>query len=75
MQVSLQYVDAGFNRVAVLRSASNFDREAPGQTAAESLAARSGGYLPSVANAYRVGGALAHAIVADWETWSVGPPK
>jgi purine nucleoside permease len=64
-----------FNRVAVLRSASNFDREAPGQTAAESLAARSGGYLPSVANAYRVGGALAHAIVADWETWSVGPPK
>ncbi|SED74825.1 Purine nucleoside permease [Rhizobiales bacterium GAS191] len=64
-----------FNRVAVLRTASNFDREAPGQTPAESLAAKSGGYLPSVTNAYRVGGTLAHAIVADWDTWRAGPPK
>jgi purine nucleoside permease len=70
--------DAGlvdFARVAVLRTASNFDREAPGQSAAESLVARSGGYLPSVVNAYRVAGALAHAIVADWPTWSAGPPE
>jgi purine nucleoside permease len=70
--------DAGlldFNRVALLRTASNFDREAPDQTAAESLTARSGGYLPSVTNAYRVAGALAHAIVADWENWSAAPPK
>jgi purine nucleoside permease len=52
-----------FSRVAVLRTASNFDREAPG------------GYLPSVANAYQVGGKLAHAIIADWDTWSAGPPK
>jgi purine nucleoside permease len=64
-----------FNRVAVLRTASNFDREAPDQSAAESLTARSGGYLPSVVNAYKVGGKLAHAIIADWETWSAGPPK
>ncbi len=64
-----------FSRVAVLRTASNFDREAPGQSAAESLAARSGGYLPAVQNAYRVGGALAHAIVANWDAWSGGPPK
>jgi len=64
-----------FNRVAILRTASNFDREAPGQTAAESLGARSGGYLPSVANAHRVGARLAHAIVDDWATWSAGPPK
>lgn len=70
--------DAGlvdFRRVALLRTASNFDREAPGQTAAESLAAKSGGYLPSVANAYRVGGALAHAIVSNWDAWRDGPPK
>jgi purine nucleoside permease len=70
--------DAGllnFNRIALLRTASNFDREAPDQTAAESLTARSGGYLPSVSNAYRVAGALAHAVVADWEDWSAGPPK
>ncbi|HKN26762.1 MAG TPA: purine nucleoside permease [Roseiarcus sp.] len=64
-----------FNRVAVLRTTSNFDREAPGQSAAESLRARSGGYFPSVTNAYRVGAKLAHAIVADWGTWSAGPPK
>jgi purine nucleoside permease len=64
-----------FKRIAVLRTASNFDREARGQTAAESLAAKSGGYLPSVTNAYRVAGTLAHAIVTDWEAWRIGPPK
>jgi purine nucleoside permease len=64
-----------FARVAVVRTASNFDREAPGQSAAESLGAHSGGYLPSVVNAYRVAGALARAIIADWPAWSVGPPK
>ena len=70
--------DAGlvdFARVAVLRTASNFDREAPGQSAAELLTARSGGFLPSVTNAYRVGGKFASAIIADWPAWSVGPPK
>jgi purine nucleoside permease len=64
-----------FNRVALLRTASNFDREAPGQTAAESLAAKSGGYLPSVTNAHRVAGAFAHAIIQDWDRWRSGPPK
>ena len=64
-----------FRRVAVLRAASNFDREAPGQSAADSLRAKSGGYLPSVVNAHRVAAKLAHAIVADWTTWSDGPPK
>jgi purine nucleoside permease len=64
-----------FNRIAILRTASNFDREARGQSAADSLKARSGGYLPSVTNAYRVSAKLAHAIVADWTTWSAGPPK
>jgi purine nucleoside permease len=63
-----------FSRVAVLRTASNFDREAPGQSAAESLAARSGGFVPSVVNAYRVAGKLAREIVSDWAKWSVGPP-
>ena len=63
-----------FNRIAVLRTASNFDREAPGQSAAESLRARSGGYLPSVTNAYRVAAKLAHSIVGDWSAWSAGPP-
>jgi purine nucleoside permease len=64
-----------FNRVAILRTASDFDREAPGQSALESLTAESGGYPLSVANAHRVAARLAHAIVDDWATWSAGPPK
>ncbi|MFT4128594.1 purine-nucleoside phosphorylase [Labrys sp. (in: a-proteobacteria)] len=67
--------DAGlldFERIAVLRTASNFDREAPGQSAAESLSAKSGGFGPSVANAYRVGSAFADAIIKDWPDWSAG---
>jgi purine nucleoside permease len=70
--------DAGlidFNRVAVLRAAADFDREPPGETAAGSIRARMGGYPIAVANAYRVGAALAHAIADDWETWKAGPPK
>ena len=70
--------DAGlldFNRIAVLRTAADFDREPPGGDAAEALAAHTGGFLPSVANAHRVAAHLAQAIVDDWATWSAGPPK
>ncbi len=69
--------DAGrvdFGRVALLRSASNFDREGRGQTAAESLSANSGGFMIALTNGYRVGAALAHAIVTDWPMWSKGVP-
>jgi purine nucleoside permease len=64
-----------FDRIAILRAASNFDREGSGQTPVESLTAKSGGYIPSVTNAYRVGAKFAHAVVADWQNWSVGVPK
>jgi len=64
-----------FNRVAVLRAGADFDRQAPGETAAESLRPIAGIYLPSIANAHRVAAKLAHAIVDDWATWSAGPPK
>jgi purine nucleoside permease len=70
--------DAGlldFNRIAILRTASDFDREPPGEGAAESLTAHTGGFLPSVANAHLVAARLARAIVDDWATWSAGPPK
>jgi purine nucleoside permease len=69
--------DAGlldFNRVAVLRTASNFDREAPGQTPVASLAAKSGGFGPATTNAYRVGSAFADAIIDNWPAWSEGVP-
>jgi purine nucleoside permease len=69
--------DAGrldFDRVAVLRTASNFDREPPGKTPIESLTADSGGFGPSTANAYRVGSAFADAVIAGWPAWSQGVP-
>ena len=43
-----------FSRVALLRTASNFDQEYPGETPADSLASNSGGFVPSLVNAYRV---------------------
>jgi len=64
-----------FSRILVLRTASDFDREAPGQTAADSLMAKTGGYPLSVQNAYRVGGTLAHAIIAHWDNWRLGPSR
>ncbi|WP_119067813.1 purine-nucleoside phosphorylase [Aggregatilinea lenta] len=63
------------DRVMVLRTASNFDQPYPGQTAAESMAASSGGFIPSVVNAYVAGSAVTDAIVADWETWQAGVPE
>ncbi|HEX2529461.1 MAG TPA: purine nucleoside permease [Geminicoccus sp.] len=69
--------DAGlldFDRIAVLRTASNFDREPPGKTAIESLTATSGGFVPSTTNAYRVASKLTDAILADWDNWKDGVP-
>jgi purine nucleoside permease len=70
--------DAGllqFNRIALLRTASNFDREAPGQDVGASLSAKSGGFVPSTHNAYRVGHALTADILGHWDAWSGGVPK
>lgn len=69
--------DAGlldFDRVAVLRTASNFDREAADQTPMESLSAKSGGFGPSTENAYRVGVAYANDIIGNWAQWEKGVP-
>ena len=69
--------DAGrvdFSRIALLRTGSNFDREAPDQDVIQSLHADSGGLLPATGNAYRVGNALAQAILADWPRWRNGVP-
>lgn len=64
--------DAGllqFDRIALLRTASNFDREPDGRTAIESLGADSGGFGPATANAYRVGSKFADAIINEWAEW------
>lgn len=69
--------DAGllqFDRIALLRTASNFDREPEGVTAADSLSAKSGGFGPAITNAYRVGSAFADAVINDWAKWEKAVP-
>ncbi|MDP9607254.1 Purine nucleoside permease (NUP) [Variovorax sp. NFACC28] len=61
-------------RVAVLRTASNFDRPHPGQTAYASLSAESGGFPISTANLLIAGRPLVDAIVGNWPAWSAGVP-
>jgi purine nucleoside permease len=65
-------------RLAVLRTASNFDRPHPGQSARDSLAAStsgaSGGFVPATHNLARVGGVLVKDIVARWALWRDGVP-
>jgi len=68
-------------RLAVLRTASNFDRPHPGQTAHESLLlsasvgnSGTGGFGPATNNLYRVGGLLVRDIVAHWPQWREGVP-
>lgn len=58
------------NRVLVLRTVSNFDREPPGETPAETLTRIAGGnypaFLPSVEAAERVGDKVVRDIVEHW---------
>lgn len=61
-------------RVAVLRTASNFDRQYPGQTALASVTADSGGFAPAVENLYRAGAPLVGDIVKRWPLWKDGVP-
>ncbi|MGH2587881.1 MAG: purine-nucleoside phosphorylase, partial [Dehalococcoidia bacterium] len=67
-----------FNRATVLRTASDFDQQHPGQTAQEALAvsmsAVSGGGDIALQNAYLVGSAVVREIVGNWPRWEAGPP-
>lgn len=65
--------DAGkvdLNRVLVLRTASNYDQQPKGMTAAESLAdtkiLKYAAYLPSLDSAWRVGSVVVHELVNGW---------
>lgn len=57
-------------RVLVLRTASNYDQQRPGKTAAESLAetkiSQYSAYMPSLDSAYRVGHIVVDDLVAHW---------
>ncbi|SFS20884.1 Purine nucleoside permease [Granulicella pectinivorans] len=58
------------NRVMVLRTASNYDQQRAGITAAESLAetkiTKYGAFMPSLDSAYRVGHVVVDALVVNW---------
>lgn len=56
-------------RVLVLRTASNFDQQRDGGTAAESLAEAMSGspaFLPSLEAAHRVGSIVVRELVRNW---------
>ena len=65
-------------RVMVLRTVSNFDRQPRGMTAAESLATQRigkySGYLPSLEAAYTVGHVVVQALLNHWDVYRATPP-
>ncbi|KAI9806058.1 MAG: hypothetical protein M1833_004465 [Piccolia ochrophora] len=57
-----------FSRIIVMRTASNFDRPHPGQSAADSLlTASSGGFVPACENLYRAGIKVVNGIREGWD--------
>ena len=76
-----------FNRVMVLRTVSNYDRQPRGMTAAESLASQRvskfGAFLPSLESAYAVGHVVVNELLSHWPQYAetvagegkAAPPK
>ena len=66
------------NRILVLRTASNYDQQRPGKTAAESLAETKirqySAYLPSLEAAWLVGHTVVDELVAKWNVTRNSPP-
>jgi purine nucleoside permease len=62
-----------YNRVLVLRTVSNYDRQPQGLTAADSLARQRIGsysaYLPSLEAAYTVGHTVVNELLTHWTTY------
>ena len=65
-------------RVLVLRTASNYDQQRPGVSAAESIAetkiGQYGAYLPALDSAWRVGHAVVEELTKHWERFEDHPP-
>jgi purine nucleoside permease len=59
-----------WNRILVLRTASDYDQPPPGMTAAENLARNAGrkyvGYLPALDSAWRVANTVVQEITTHW---------
>jgi len=68
-----------WDRVLVLRTASNFDMQWSGGDAAESLRGEKLGpgysaYIPSLEAARRVGSQVVHAVMGGWEAFEKETP-
>jgi purine nucleoside permease len=70
---------ADIRRALVLRTASNFDSQRPGLTAAESLAEnKAGGYagfIPAVENAWKVGSVVVRELSTNWKKYKDQLPQ
>jgi purine nucleoside permease len=66
------------NRVLVLRTASDYDQPATGETAAASLARNSGlkysGLMSAIDSAWRVGRVVMQELVHNWARYRDSPP-
>ncbi len=64
---------ADSNRVLVLRTASNYDQQREGISAAESLAetkiTKYSAFLPSLDSAYRVGDVVVRSLLSNWAVY------
>jgi purine nucleoside permease len=65
------------DRVAALRTGSDFDRPHKGQTASDNLVnyAAQGGFAPALENLYRAGNPLVQDIATHWSEWQAGVPS
>jgi len=71
---------ADVRRALVLRTASNFEMQWPGASAAQSLSGESlskgySAYIPSLEAAYLVGSRVVHEITGGWAVYEATPPR
>jgi purine nucleoside permease len=66
-------------RVLILRTVSNYDRQAPGTTASDSLQSMTSGaysaYLPALEAAYRTGSIVVRYLTEHWDKVRDNPPN
>jgi len=80
---SLQFLAAAgrvdFQRVLILRTVSNYDRQPRGSSAAESLesqrAGSSGAFLPAIQSAYTVGHVVVNELLSHWPKYRSSPEQ
>ncbi len=64
-----------FDRIMVLRTASDFDQQSVNQSAQQSIHQNNSGFSLSIENAYRVGSTVTHYIINNWNEWKNGIPE